>query len=180
MVVRVCLGVVFATIGAVAAAAQTAPAGLREKSFIVTWSEERTQRVNGGPTRQVQIPMSLSVYVSSAGRPFSRRTAVSRRGQVGEQDKIGAGGSNGEGAARKVEFHGSSAVVTNSFRGGARRIQVEFGADFGSCSARVSVAMEVGAGTARLKSIVTGADVEVLGMAASGASCSVRNGNVFG
>jgi hypothetical protein len=164
-----------------AALAQSAPAAMRGKSVVVTWSENRTQRFVGEQqVRHLQVGYTMSVYVSSAGRPFSRLTATMPRGGSGSAEHVGAGGRSSSGGARQVQFQGRSLVMTAGLTGGARRISVDFGDAFTSCSARVLIAKQVGSQSMRGKGLVSGRELEILSASAGSASCSVREGNVFG
>ena len=58
-----------------------APEALKGKSVILTWTETRQQRVVGQPNFYSVIGSdSTSIYVSTAGRIFSRRTNSTRAG----------------------------------------------------------------------------------------------------
>jgi hypothetical protein len=161
------------------ALAASAPNQLRGKSVTVAWSENRMQRVVGeAEFRSVTVQHQYQVYVSSAGRVFSRMTNTNRRGRSGSRDEVG-----GEGDNRWVpSFSGQSMTVLMGGRGGgARRVAVSFDAGFGSCSADVVRAKEVGAETMRATSIIIpGRQVEIKSVTTSSASCGVQAGNVFG
>src|SRR5215470_14217788 len=77
----------------VSALAQSAPTALRGKSIIVSWSEDRSLRFVGEPAfRDTRTPRSMSIYVSSTGRPFSRNSATPM-GHAGAADYVGATGA---------------------------------------------------------------------------------------
>lgn len=159
------------------------PPQLRGKSVVVSWSEERMQRPLGeGPLRQVTRYGEFWVYVSSAGRVFNRlrMSASSRRGfRSGDSDQGGDTASDRR--TRSVNFQGRSLMVTTTQTGGARRITVNFDQDFGSCSAQVIRAKEVGASKMIGQSLIRpGQLTEIHSVRAGAASCSVRSGNVFG
>ena len=168
------LGIVDAHVGT----ALSAPTQLYGKSVVVSWSEERNQRVGGDPNpRSVVRFAEFKVYVSSAGKPFSRMTymaSAGRRGgmKTGNRDAVG-GESN-----RKVSFSGNTMSVVMPMGGGARSVAVNF--DGGSCSAHVIMGKEAGSSSIRSKSIISGQDVEVLSVKTSDASCRIQDGNVFG
>ncbi len=63
---------------------------------------------------------------------------------------------------------------------GAMQVSVTFDSGFQSCSARVISARAGGAGFTRVKSMVTGGEVDLYAIKTSGESCRVQNGNVFG
>ncbi len=160
-----------------------APAGARGKSVTTTWTETRLQRLGGiGEFSEKSVSQSLSAYISSEGRVFAKRTAFTtgRRGRsktgqvssVGEKTEAGGGSQAGT-------FRGASLVVTNQFGGGLRMAKIDFDASFSSCTATVILGREHGQ-TARGRSIVSGATLEIKSASVSNTSCSVSSGNVFG
>jgi hypothetical protein len=161
------------------AVAQVAPEALRNKSFIVNWTVNRSLRVVGeGAFRDTTTPFSLAIYISSAGRPFARTTATPgpRSGSV---DKVGASGNSNSGGSRQVRFSGNTIEVLASNSGGARRVVVQVSG--GGCSAQVMVGKDVGgSGVMRAKSLASGKAIEIRSVQVSGTSCSVQQGNVFG
>lgn len=163
------------------APAQTAPDSLRNKSVIVSWTENRSLRVVGeGEFRDTSTPFSMSIYISSAGRPFARVSAAPGRGKTGSADHVGASGASNSGGVRQTRFSGNSLEMTATMQsGGARRISVDFSG--GGCSARVITAMQAGgSGVIRSKSLATGKAIEIRSVQVAGTSCSIREGNVFG
>lgn len=160
------------------AAAQATPESLRNKSVIVNWTANRSLRVVGeGDFRDTAIPFSLSVYISSAGRPFARITASPGR-RSGSAEAVGTSGATNSGGSRQVRFSGNTMQIAASAQGGARLVTVEISG--GSCSARVMVGKEVGnSGVIRGKSLASGKAIEIRSVSITGTSCSVREGNVF-
>lgn len=170
---------VIAGLAPVAAQAQGAPAGLHGKSIILAWIENRMQRPAGSDAsfRQVGIAQSLSVYVSSQGRLFSRRTATNPKGGGGKREGTGDTGRSATGGVRSSSFEGSNLVVRTELAGGARLINVSFSG--GGCTASIVVARESGRPTMRVKSFAHGGMIEVQSVTADGVKCSLREGNVF-
>ncbi len=163
-----------------ASAAHAAPPQLYGKSVVVSWTEERQQRVNGeAAVQNVMRNGQFSVYVSSAGKPFSRMSYVFSGGRgglkSGNKDAVG-----GESSARNVSFQGNNISVLGgkSMKGGARSIRISL--DGGGCSAQVITGKEEGASAIRAKSIVTGSSLEILSIKTGTASCRIQDGNVFG
>ncbi len=157
-------------------AAEAAPAQLRGKSVIVSWTENRVQRNAGeGDFRSVTISHEFHLYVSTAGRIFSRLINTNARRQSGNQDRVG-GGPN-----LVPSFQGQTMTIamTGTTRG-ARLISVDFGSSFDGCSANVMRGKETGAATMTVKSQITGKVVEIKSVSVSSASCSMRPGNIFG
>jgi hypothetical protein len=161
------------------AAAQTAPSTLRGKSVVVSWTEQRSlRRVGEANFRETSTLFSVSIYISSAGRPFSRISASPGR-ISGSADYVGVSGSSNSGGARQVTFRGNSLSMTTSMTsGGARNVTVDFSGS--GCTARVITAKQVGSQMIRSKSLASGAAIEIRSVAVVGTRCSVRDGNVFG
>jgi hypothetical protein len=160
-----------------------APSQLYGKSVIISWSEEREQKIQGRQdlfhaSRQV----AFSLYISSVGRVFNR-LAVSgggRRGASlsGSSDQVaGMGSDQGK---RHVSFQGRSLIVTAQQVSGARRIAANFDDGFTSCTASVIRAKEVGASKIVSQSTLSpGMVVEIYSIRISQPTCSIKNGNVF-
>jgi hypothetical protein len=159
--------------------ANAAPSQLYSKSVVVSWTENRVQRPVGTATwASVSRSVSESIYISSAGRPFSRITFSGGRGS-GDQDQVGVSGRNPTGGAKVVQFQGRSLVTVLIYNGGARQIRIDFDPNFSSCSASVILGKSSGAGTFTLRSTVSGQMMEIQSQSTSGATCSIREGNVF-
>jgi hypothetical protein len=162
--------------------AASAPAQLRGKSVVVTWTEDRLQRRLGeGRFQHRRIPQSLSIYVSSKGTLFSRRTATGggRRARSGSRDTIGREATSSTGGARVLNFNGHTLTAVAGVEQGARAVKVNFDDSFSSCTADVILGRQSGAATMRVKSLVNGETIEIRSAEIGGASCSVRAGNVF-
>jgi hypothetical protein len=167
------IGLVAATSGAIAA-----PQSLYGKTLRVSWNESRSQRVQGeGEFKQVSIPLSYTVYVSSKGQLFKRLTSTTASGrQSGSKDRVGASGSDAQGAG-SVSFQGNTLIATANNGGLGRRIRISF--DGGSsCSAEVLTG-KAGSGIATVRSNATGKMMEFTSVSAGSASCSVQDGNAF-
>jgi hypothetical protein len=157
------------------------PRQLYGKSVIVTWHEDRHQTTaRDAQPRSVNASAEFAVYLSAAGRPFSRVTmnVTNMRGRVhsGKHDAV-----QGEGSARAFSFSGSTMNATMP-RGdaAATHVVVTFDGGFQSCSARVLTGKAGGAHSSKVNSIAGGGQVDFYSVKASGESCRVQNGNVFG
>jgi hypothetical protein len=161
--------------------ALAAPSQLYGKSVMVSWQEDRIQTTDrdAQPT-SVTGSGQLSVYISEAGRPFSRvsMSVTNRRGRTrsGNRDAV-----QGEGSARSFGFHGNT-MSASMPRGsaGAMQISVTFDSGFQSCSARVVTGKSGGSHFTRVKSMITGGQYDFYSVKTSGESCRVQSGNVFG
>jgi hypothetical protein len=162
--------------------AQGAPSGLYGKSIVLTWSENRSQRLagSGAPFKMRSIGQSLSIYVSSQGRLFNRRNATNPKGHRGKKEGIGGNGRTSNGGLRNTRFHGDNLVVAAELAGGARLITASFAGNFSSCTATIRVARETGRHTMQVRSLVSGEMIEIESVSATNPTCSVREGNVFG
>jgi hypothetical protein len=161
-----------------------APAQLRGKSVVASWTEERVQRVSGETDFSSRsVPQTLSVYISNEGRVFAKRTAVSSKGGGGMRPRgSGSRESVGEDSAANQGGHvsGHTLTVANKLAGGARMARIEFNQDFSSCTANVILGREGADTIARGRSLISGQELEIKSAKVSGTSCSVQNGNVFG
>jgi hypothetical protein len=181
-----CLISMLAVVPAVAA-----PRELYGKSVVVSWSENRVESARGSSEkRQVTASQSLSVYVSSTGRLFSRREATGRfadgmrggrgsGGAHGSNEQVGGEGRTVGGLAQQAHFAGRSLVFSQAFQSGARQVAVDFDASYGGCSARVTHGRASGQSTTAYRTL-TGRDVVVYSMDVANVSCRIVNGNVFG
>lgn len=158
--------------------AASAPEPLKGKSVVISWTETRQQRHVGEPNfYSVSASIKLSIYVSTAGRVFSRQTNSTSAGS-GTNEQV-AGERGGVVPTRTPLFNGQTMTVIGEGKGGARRTLVDFDASFGSCTARVATAFESGK-SAILFSPITKKNVEMKSVTSSGAGCSVQSGNVLG
>src|SRR5258708_3243648 len=119
---RVFVGLAALICTAFATTAAGAPAGLQGKSVVVSWTETRTQRFVGeGDFRTVNGAITLSVYVGTTGRVFSRLAFQTRSG-AGQSDQVA-----GAGARRVPSFSGNTMTVIHPLTGGGvRRMHVTF------------------------------------------------------
>jgi hypothetical protein len=171
-----------ATLAATSARAEQAPAALRGKSVVVTWNEMRIQRnVGEADFRTVQASHSMSLYISSVGRVFSRMTFATRAGSAARDQVSGSAPQSG-GPARVPNFSGRTLTVYQPYRGvgGMRRVTIDFDESFGGCGAKVIHAKEQGKSSSIGFSPITKVYIEFKSASAAGETCAVKAGNVFG
>jgi hypothetical protein len=161
-----------------------APPQLRGKSVTASWTEERVQRASDETDFSTRsFPQMLSVYISSEGRIFAKRTAISSKTGGGMRPRgSGSASSVGEDGAGNQggRVSGHTLTVTNMLGGGARMARIDFSQDFSSCTANVIVGREGANTIAKGRSLISGKALEIKSAKVSGTSCSVQNGNVFG
>ena len=123
-------------------AGDVAPSPLFGKSVIATWAEARVQRNAGDKTYgPVYGDQKLSIYVSTAGRVFSRFTNITSAGSGSNEQVAGQNNAN-----RVPSFGGKTMDMLMPFRnGGARHVKVEFTAAFDGCEAKISYEAPSGA-----------------------------------
>jgi hypothetical protein len=162
------------------------PAALYGKSVIVGWFENRTQTFEGESQQQYRhITRQLSIYISSAGRGFTKMHVSSMGGGRGRRGPRSAEAAHGpgdnvssSGGARAVHFEGGALIVDAQLNSGARRVIVTFDTGYTGCSARVIYGKEGGAAI-RATSMISGRRLQVHSLEISTPTCSVRAGNVF-
>ena len=158
------------------------PQQLLGKSIVVTWAENRIQRVVGDSKfREVNAEHNMSIYIGSSGRIFSRltNTVGPNSGRLDHVQEHSAGDPNVR--KRVTTFAGQSMTLDQPLRkGGHRHLLIEFGEKFDKCSAKLSFVTEAGALTALARSPITNKMVEIKSIVMSGENCSISTGNVFG
>jgi hypothetical protein len=188
-VCAIIVGVALSTPGR--ARSETFPGPLLGKSITVKWTLARQQRFEStGAVVSRTINASLQIYVSTAGRTFSKES-VSFTGTGGMRGGLRpVGGAYQENRApddpeprrgvNVVHAEGRALVVDRQMIDGARRISITFDSGYGNCSARVIFGREGGAGALRGRSRINDEHFEVLSSEVSTLSCAITPGNVFG
>jgi hypothetical protein len=174
----------FAVMGALTLLSATAHAGsapkeLYGKSIILTWTEYQNVRCCGRPNfRDVVIQFSRKIYISTAGRPFSRFGQTSPAGE-GTHEEVGSSGINAQGGPTQTLFSGRTMTILGSSGGHARRTVVNFNENFSTCDTQIVFAKQAGLGVVMGRNMHTGEPVEMRSSKVTNVSCSVRDGNVF-
>jgi hypothetical protein len=167
----------------VAAGTAAPPTSLYGKSVVISWSETRQRRdVGQSHIDLLERNESLSIYVGTAGRVFSRLSSAARivggRGWTNLSEEV----AGDTGTQRVPSFSGRSMTLfLPSFGGtGVRRVLVDFDAGFGVCNAKVGYAWQAGHTTPTIQGRDSKTFLELLAVNVRAAVCSVQNGNVFG
>ena len=165
---------------ATTAYAAEAPKALYGKSILLSWVEERQQSSEAEPQpRWLRVPLTLTIYVSTAGRIFARVSASSAT-RTGKAEGIGLEAKTKSGGVRVARFDGRALTVTSTFVGGARNISVDFDDAYRTCSVSVILGKSAGASKLIMPNLALGGVVEVHASRISGNSCAVRDGNALG
>lgn len=152
------------------AAIAGAPSQLYNKTVTINWGESGTyKRLSDGGMSNPIGQFQLTVYVSSAGRPFVRGS--SKAGRFGGTKERGP-----EDNASNVQFNGNTLVMIRGSIGMARRIQTTFDGSFSSCSTTVTIG-KIGPNATMIG--FDGAEHQIISMQPGAASCSIREGNAL-
>ena len=160
-----------------------APKQLYGKSIVITWAEERVQKLPSSTNLDyTPVHGELSIYISDIGRVFHRLTmTVMGRGSVRSGSSDQGGGTASDRRARDITIQGRSLVATIQQIGGARRIVANFNDGFTGCSARVIHGKEAGASKIVIRDLINpGRAIEIYSSRATNEACSIKATNVFG
>jgi hypothetical protein len=143
------------------------PAQLINKTIHVAYTSTRSHKLEDGGSRTSSKDVSFLIYISSAGRIFSRFSESTRRNQLMRESAPGV-----------TLWHmvGRSLVATAARASGALMQTISFGPDFRSCDITVVAGRENGKAY-RWKGL-NGKIYEADGpLSISQRSCSVADGN---
>jgi hypothetical protein len=151
--------------------AESVPPQLRNKTVSASWIMQRTVMTPRGERQSPQIPISRTIYISSAGRFFVKASRNSHDAEVAPGDKTPRGG------ARDMRFSGGTIVGMAQFGAAAGRMIISFDPGYSSCNVQITYGKPNGQrATFRNR---RGLEIEVLDVRYSGQTCSIRDGNVF-
>jgi hypothetical protein len=161
------------------------PEPLLGKSVTLNWNENQQRKFED--TGEVTFPTfshSLGIYISTAGRAFTRELNVPtggrgpRRGPfVSDQAPDDSRSSTGD--KRFVHFERGALLVDNHLIAGTRDISITFGPGYDSCNARVTYDRAADGGPVRMQIRPSGRRFELVSIQTSTPSCSIRSGNVL-
>lgn len=167
---RATVAVILVAFAPTLATAATAPSQLYNKTVTITWGESGTyKRVSDGGTASPVGQFQLTVYISSAGRPFVRGS--SKAGRFGGTKERGP-----EQTSDNVQFAGNTLVMVRGNLGIARRVLTTFDGSFASCTTNVTI------GKIGPNATLTGFDgavYQIISMQPGAASCSIKDGNAL-
>jgi len=161
--------------------AANAPSRLYGKTISVSSTENLMWRPAGAQVFTHREKTShLIVYVSGSGRLFVRTWVQHGGSAVTVYEQVGASGRSNIGGARTAQFAGRSLVTTTAFQGAATRHQIDFDANFGSCSVSIIVGKEAGANTSfQMRGMGGTSLVEIQSETHTNPTCSIEEGNAF-
>jgi hypothetical protein len=155
------------------AAAAGPPAAALNKTITIAFTATGNAKSADGRTRTFSTAVTHTVYVSSAGRLFTRHLATNGRATRTRDFAPGETGQRGGSA----HFQGNKLVIVMPFFAGARQMIATFDAGFTSCTASIVEGHAAG-GTIRR---IGPNDVmyEITAATTASPSCSIRSGNEF-
>lgn len=164
-----------AALVAVTATAQAAPQQLHNKTLTINMTVTIPGKGSDGSAANLPRSIQRLVYVSSAGRIFSRATRTVGRNQA--QTERGPEQTAGD-ATGNLKFAGNRLVGVLKFSSGASMMNVDFDPSFQSCTVNLVVGRDSGKpivwkGLNGVTYTSTGAPQ------VSGLSCSIRDGNAL-
>lgn len=148
------------------------------KSYLVSWTESRTGRVNGSDIKSTSVSYQLQIYVGATGRPFTRLTSSSRGG-TSSNEQVGGSGESLGGGVRTVRADGNTITLQANYGNFARSGRIDVSPGGSGCSAQMSVGKEPGSSPKPYRN-AAGNLIEIHTVSVSSTSCSVQQGNVFG
>ena len=160
------------------AAGPGAPPQLLNKTVVLSWSSAGTARSDAGRSITYSIDHKMTIYISSAGRQFTRYSRSNRIGGTAGSGDIDPGSKKSpSGRARDARFQGNRLIVSTEWFSGASQMTATFDASFSSCTLSVT-AGRTGGAALRAKG-PDGVMYTLDSYSTVGPSCSVQNGNVF-
>ena len=156
-------------------ASHAAPQQLYNKTMLVNMTVTIPGKGSDGSAANLPRSIQRVIYVSSAGRVFSRATRTVGRNQ---QQKERGPEQNAGDASGSLKFAGNRLVGVLPFRSGATMMNVDFDPSFQSCTVNVVVGRDSGkpivwTGLNGVTYTSTGAPQ------VGGLSCSIRDGNAL-
>jgi hypothetical protein len=147
------------------------------KSVLVSWTENRQELVGGQPVN-LATGYDLRIYISSAGRPFTRLLHSTGRLSA-THEMVGGSGTAATGGLQAVRVDGHTLVFQSTMGNYAKNLRVELSPGGSSCTAQMSIGKEVGSAPKAFRGVFTGRTVEIHAVTVGGVSCTVQQGNVF-
>jgi len=154
-----------------------APRQLYNKTVELSWSAQLVEHGPDGKTVTPTINASRIIYVSSAGRLFTRSSRTnSKIGLSKVEDHAPGASRNNEGEARDLRFVGNQMIGNVAFVNGAGHLTATFDSNFSSCSLALIYGRDSGGMKRRG---LNGVMYIVDSLSVSGERCSIREGNPF-
>lgn len=152
-----------------ASCAFAAPAGVLNKTITISFATTGMAKAPDGKSHGFTTKVSRIIYVSSAGRLFSRFRATNRGGDRSGEIAPGQGKGN-------FSFQGDKLVGVVPYEVGARQVTITFDTGYSSCSVNV---IEGHTGGVIRRKAPNDVMYELSGVTTTSPSCSIQSGNAF-
>jgi hypothetical protein len=156
---------------AVPAMADGPPKQLYGKTVSSSCTMDQVYTGDDGREHRPQVRMDFVVYISTAGRIFTRQT-ISRNGRSW-QGELSPGGGGGK---VQASWSGRRLLLTRSYVSGAGQETIDFDGDYRTCSVSVLVGRQNGAPVER-RSLMDGKVYRLVSNSVVSSSCSIAEGN---
>ena len=170
---RLCRGPSLLLVSVTNALADPAPKQLQNKTIVISWTANNSLRSDTGNVISRTIQVRRQIYISLAGRLFTRFEANS--GRISRAKEFGP--DDVDSKHREIQFAGNKLVSSTEFASGAAQIVISFDSGFSSCTVDVTFGRSESAAIRRKG--LNGAMFELLKSEISGQTCSIQNGNAF-
>jgi hypothetical protein len=158
------------------AVAAAAPAQLLNKTIVISWSRDVTEKRGDGTIINIHRNDTRQIYVSTAGRLFIRRTAQIR--QLQRTKDVEPGTTTTPEGQVDMRFQGNRLVLTRTHYSGATQLTIDFDPGFTTCTMKVVSGKEA-AGAPIVWRGMNGRPFEVISNTVTSSSCEIRDGNLF-
>ena len=155
--------------------AAAAPAQLLNKTVVVSWSRDVTEKGADGHVINIRRNDTREIYVSTAGRLFVRIYAQVNRTQ--RRRDLAPGDDSTPAGPQDAHFEGKRLLLTSGHQSGASRLAIDFDPGFTSCAPTFTYGKEGGAPI--VWKGVDGATYEVISNTVISSSCEIKDGNLF-
>lgn len=158
-----------------AVAVEKLPERLYGNSLSVSWIDHRTIRAPTGEVQQRTQRSSLKIYISNAGRVFSKFDRSTGNRQGTSRSQISGDSKN----LIQWNWEEGALVADQHFVKGARRLVIQFDPAWTSCTARLHHGRKIGTKSIIYKGTTSGKDFELLSIEVASTNCTIQHGNVF-
>lgn len=153
--------------------AASAPPAALNKTIKISFSVNGTSVTPDGTPHAFNTLILQTMYISSAGRVFSRQSISALRGRRSRQVEAAPDQKSNS----SFQFNGNTLVGQIGWASGARQITATFDAGFTSCSASVIEGKQNGELIKRRGP--SGSLNTITASSISNTSCSIESGNAF-
>jgi hypothetical protein len=146
------------------------------KSILTSWTLDVRTKGASGQAHRPQIHFEAVVYISTAGRLFTR--GHTSRGGLSSQREFDPGVSRTRNGVMQASFSGKRLLIQRSYISGASQNAIEFDPDYRNCNASVTLGKQSGSPIV-WRSSLNGSVYEIISSDVLSTSCAIRDGNAL-